>query len=62
MDTNLTIEKRPNRSAWAVRIDRKVVGEIRLSARTRLYRYFPKGAPGGEEYATLAACERSLRV
>lgn len=47
--------------AVTVRLDKKVIGQIKLGA-DNLWRYYPKGSTTpGEPFPTLEACQRSLQ-
>lgn len=46
--------------AVTVRLDKKVIGQIKLGA-DRLWRYYPKGSTPGEGFPTLEACQHSLQ-
>lgn len=47
-----------------VRLDSRVVGEIRMSLNPRGFQYFPKGKNdiSGDVFSSLAACKRSLEA
>lgn len=59
MNTTIKVEKVPSKPVWKVKLDKKVVGEIRYE--DLMFEYFPKGSNiGGGKRTTLDAIIRSL--
>lgn len=57
----MQIEKMTSKNVWKVKLDKKVVGEIRYH--NLVYQYFPKGGNSknaGEEFSSLQAVIKSL--
>lgn len=58
--SEITVEKRPNKPVWVVKVEGRVFGEIRFL--NPQFQYFPKGSKiGGGKFDTLTACINSLK-
>ncbi len=56
----IEVEKVKDKPLWKVKLDKKVVGEIRWDA--GYHQYFPKGSrEGGAQFTSLTDCIRDIK-